>query len=90
LTRALPNGRAKARPDPTNALRSRRWRQRQKANAANGSATDGATVVTTIQMCALAARVGAGLATSAELDLAERLIMALVNRLPADSTIDIG
>jgi hypothetical protein len=46
--------------DPTNALRSRRWRHRQKAKAINGSATNGATVVTTPEMCAVAARVGDG------------------------------
>jgi len=37
----------------------------------------------------VAARVGGGLATAAELYVAERLIMRLVNMLPADSSIDI-
>jgi len=80
LTLALPK-------DPTNALRSRRWRQRQKAKAANGGAT--LRSVTTIEMCALAARVGDGRASPGDLALAERLIMELVFRLPADSELTL-
>jgi len=41
-------------------------------------------------MCALAARIGDGRATPGDLKLAERLIMALVDRLPPDSTIDLA
>jgi hypothetical protein len=37
-------------------------------------------------MCALAARVGHGRACPGHLQLAERLTMALMDRLPADST----
>jgi hypothetical protein len=40
-------------------------------------------------MCALAARVGDGRANPGDLKLAERLIMALVDRLPADSSINV-
>jgi len=46
--------------------------------------------VTTPEMCALAARIGDGRATPGDLKLAERLIMALVDRLPPDSTIDLA
>jgi hypothetical protein len=41
-------------------------------------------------MCALAARLGDGPASREEMRMAERLIMALVNRLPADSILDVG
>jgi len=40
-------------------------------------------------MCALAARLSDGRATAAELRLAERLVLALVDRLPADSSIEV-
>ena len=51
--------------------------------------TPGGTAITTIAMCTLAARLGDGRASRDDLQLAERLIMALVDRLPADSAIDI-
>jgi hypothetical protein len=41
-------------------------------------------------MCSLAARLGDGRAPRDEMRLAERLIMALVDRLPADSAINVG
>jgi len=71
------------RKDPTAALRVRRYRAK-KRNESKPVFT-----VSTVDMCRLAGRVGAGTATAAELQLAERLIMALVHRLPADSTIKI-
>jgi len=68
----------------TAPLRSRRYRRRQKANGISAGVT-----VTTIEMCALAARIGDGRASPGDLALAERLIMALVDRLPADSAIEV-
>jgi hypothetical protein len=79
MTVALPK-------DVTAPLRMRRYRQRQKANGAKA----GVTVVSTPEMCALAARLDDGRATAEDLKLAERLIMALVDRLPADSEIEVG
>jgi hypothetical protein len=78
MTLALPK-------DVTGALRARRYRRRQKANGINPG-----VAVTTPEMCALAARLGDGRATPGDLKLAERLIMALVNRLPPDSGIAMG
>jgi len=46
--------------------------------------------ISTPEMCGLAGRLSSGRVTLADLQLAEKLIMALVNRLPPDSTIDIG
>ncbi len=46
-------------------------------------------VPTTPEMCFLASRLEASAMTGAELKLAGRLIMALVNRLEPDSAIDI-
>jgi len=70
--------------DVTAPLRARRYRRR-KANKIKPGVT-----VTTPEMCALAARIGDGRATPGDLKLAERLIMALVDRLPPDSTIDLA
>jgi len=73
------------RPDPTNALRQRRFRERRKlAKSVTGTVT-----VSTPDMCALAARIGDGRASRDDMRLAERLIMALVDRLPPDSTIEL-
>jgi len=41
-------------------------------------------------MCALADRLEAGAVTAAEMKLAAKLVMALVDRLPEDSAIDVG
>jgi hypothetical protein len=46
--------------------------------------------ISTPEMCALAARLGDGRASHEDLRLTERLIMALVNRLPADSMIEVS
>jgi hypothetical protein len=77
--------------DPTNALRSRRWRERKKRGNIRPDATVDAPGVTvsTIEMCALASRLRDGRATPGDLQMAERLIMQLVYRLPADSAIDV-
>jgi hypothetical protein len=45
--------------------------------------------VSTIEMCSLAARVGDGRAFPGDPKLAERLILALVDRLAADSSIEV-
>jgi hypothetical protein len=71
--------------DVTAPLRSRRYRRRQKANGVNAGVT-----VTTPEMCHLAARLEAVAATAAEQQLAGRLVLALVDRLLADSAIDVG
>jgi hypothetical protein len=79
------------RQDMTGALRARRYRQRQKAKKA--AVTIGAPTrhtISTPEMCGLAARLSDGRATPDDLRLADRLIMALVDRLPRDSTIDLG
>jgi hypothetical protein len=70
--------------DVTAPLRMRRYRQRQKANGAKAGVT-----VTTIDMCSLAARLTDGRASPGDLLMAERLIMALVDRLPPDSSIEV-
>jgi len=82
--------------DVTGALRSRRFRAKKKLNGNNGSVTvepvfDAAsvTVISTSEMCSLAARIGDGRASPDDMRVAERLILALVDRLPADSTIEI-
>jgi hypothetical protein len=69
--------------DVTGALRARRYRRR-KVNESKAGVT-----VSTPEMCALAARLGDHRATPGDLKLAERLIMALVDRLPADSIINV-
>jgi hypothetical protein len=78
MTFALPKSK-----DVTGALRARRYRRRK------GNEIKPGVTVSTPEMCALSARVGAGMATAAELKLAERLIMALVDRLPPDSSIEV-
>ena len=84
------------RHDVTGALRSRRYRHRKNGNEIKPDVTvepvfDVATVtvISTPEMCSLAARIGDGRASHKDLQLAERLIMQLVDRLPADSTIEV-
>ncbi len=48
---------------------------------ASAAAEQAGVTVTTPEMCALAGRVGDGQATPGDLELAERLIMALMDRL---------
>jgi hypothetical protein len=77
------------RPDPTNALRQRRFRERRKRAKAVTVERNG-TPVSTIEMCALRARLKSGTGvTLDDLRRADRLIMALVRLLPRDSTIDL-
>jgi hypothetical protein len=82
--------------DVTGALRARRYRAKKNRNGINAGVTvesdfDAATVtaISTPEMCALAARLGDGRASCDDMRMAERLIMALVDRLPADSVLDI-
>jgi hypothetical protein len=72
----------------TGALRVRRHRAKKKLSGTNAVFTvaGGPPAITTPEMCALAARVGDGRATPGDLELAERLIMALMDRLPAGLT----
>jgi hypothetical protein len=73
--------------DRTNAERQRRFRQRRKQAAVTQVERNG-TPISTIEMCALGARLKSGVGiTLADLQLADRLIMALVARLRRDSTI---
>jgi hypothetical protein len=68
----------------TGALRVAASR-RQKANGISAGVT-----VTTVDMCALADRLETGAVMAAEMKLAAKLVMALVDRLPEDSAIDVG
>jgi hypothetical protein len=62
---------------------------RRKQAAVTPSARDGGTVISTADMCSLAARLSGGTATAADLRLADKLIMALVTRLPPNGALDI-
>jgi hypothetical protein len=82
--------------DVMGALRARRYRAKKNGSDINASVTvepdfDTTTVtaISTPQMCALAARLSDGRATPGDLRLADKLIMALVDRLPPDSTIQL-
>ncbi len=78
--------------DPTAALRVRRHRAKKKMNGTTGLVTvrpRAVVTVTTPEMCALAARIGDGRANPGDLQLAERLIMALVDWLPPDSILKL-
>src|SRR5437870_590925 len=87
------------RQDVTGALRARRY-QKLNSNDFKASVTvepvfdaataRGVTAVSTVQMCALAARISDGRASREDWRLAERLIMALVDRLPPDSSIQLA
>ena len=82
--------------DVTGALRARRYRAKKigsdiKAGVTVEPDSDAptVTVISTPEMCALAARLGDGRALRHDLPIAEWLIMALVDRLPPDSAIRI-
>jgi len=78
--------------DVTAPLRARRYRQKRngKENKANVTVRPNFSVtVSTIEMCSLAARLTGDSVTVADLRLAERLIMTLVDRLPPDSIINV-
>ena len=79
--------------DVTGALRARRYRERRKLNEVNAAVTVDAPprhAITTAQMCTLSARLRDGHATPDDARLASRLIMAFVNSLPPDSTVEIA
>jgi hypothetical protein len=81
--------------DRTNADRQRRFRNKIKAAVTppeRQSVTAAALTVTVIgtpEMCALAARLTSGTITLNDLRLADKLIMALVDRLPPNSTVEL-
>jgi hypothetical protein len=78
--------------DVTGALRARRYRARRKINEVNAAVTVDAPprhAISTAQMCGLAARLSDGRASPDDLRMADKLIMALVDRLPPDSVLDI-
>jgi hypothetical protein len=79
--------------DATAALRAKRYRQNKKTSENNTSVTVDAKpahAVSTITMAALAGRLQSGTATIADQQLAGRLVLALMQLLPADATIDLG
>ena len=76
--------------DVTAASRARRYREKKNGREINASVTvrrDRAVTVSTIEMCALAARLGGNCVTVDDLQLAERIIMTFVDKLPPDSII---
>jgi hypothetical protein len=73
--------------DRTSAERSRRYRRNKKAAAT--AATQQGVTVSTVDMCALSARLAAGRVTVDDLQIAGRLIWALVHLLPADSSLTL-
>jgi hypothetical protein len=78
--------------DVTAPLRSRRYRRKKNGNETKTNVTVRArarVTVSTPEMCALAARLSDGRASPGDLQLAERVIMALVDRLPPDSAIEV-
>jgi hypothetical protein len=78
--------------DVTGAMRARRYRQRRKAKETMATVTVdalGVTAISTPEMCALAARLGDGRASYDDMRRAERLIMALVDRLQPNSVLDV-
>jgi hypothetical protein len=78
--------------DVTDALRARRYRHKKNGKEFKAAVTvrrDSGAVISTPEMCALAARLGDGRATPGDLAMAERLIVALVNMLPPDSMLDL-
>ncbi len=79
--------------DPTAAERSRRYRRRRKGVTRPQTVTQenvtASVTVDTVTICTLAASVGAGRATAVELELAERLLLALATMLPEDGAIGL-
>ena len=86
----------------TSAERMRRLRERRRSEPdvtvtpvtvtdapVTNSVTPAVTSLDTVTMCGLAGRVGSGAASPSELELAGRLIVALVRRLPAGAVIEI-
>lgn len=81
----------KVAKDSTSAERSRRYRRRRKArrDAAQAATAANTVAVTTSTMAALAGRLSAGSVTAADLELAGRLVLALVQLLPPDGAIGL-
>lgn len=81
-----PSAEASRPSDPTAAERARRYRANKAIKAAE--------VVDTVGMMSVAGRLAysaeIGRVMPSDLRVASRLIVALVHRLPAESTIDIG
>ena len=82
--------------DPTGAARQARFRERRRrltVTAEQATVTpnqrNGPTMITTVEMCALAGRLTSDNVTEADLQLAGRLILMLVRRLPADASLDV-
>lgn len=79
--------------DVTAALRARRYRERKNGKENNASVTveqvDSVTI-STAEMCGLASRLSDGRASRDDLQLADKVIMAFVMRLPPDSVVEIG
>jgi hypothetical protein len=78
--------------DTTGAARQRRFRERRR----QPTVTDNQAGVTpnryaiTIEMCALSGRLSSGSVTDDDLELAGRLILHLVRRLPEGAVLDLG
>ena len=84
------------RADPTGAARQARFRERRReltVTAEQATVTpnerNGLTMITTVEMCALAGRLTSDDVTDIELQLAGGLILMLVQRLPADASLDV-
>jgi hypothetical protein len=74
--------------DHTNALRQKRFRERRKP-AKSVTLERNGHPISTIEMCALGARLKSGTVTLDDLRFSDRLIMTLVRLLPRDSTIGL-
>ena len=70
-------------------LVAQRRRGLRKQPAVTPKQRNGVTIGT-VEMCALAGRLNVGDVTPAELQLAIRLLLMLVRRLPADAALDVG
>jgi hypothetical protein len=73
-------------PDRTNAERQRRYRARRRIVTPTVTPD---VVVDTAAMTALAARLSTGAVTAADLEIAGRLVLALVAMLPPDGAIGL-
>jgi hypothetical protein len=71
--------------DRTNAERQRRYRRRRTVTPESVPTV----TVTTVEMAALAGRLGVGRVTVEDLKLAERLILRFMQALPTNGKIDL-
>jgi hypothetical protein len=79
--------------DPTAAERQRRSRARRRqptVTPARDTSTHSRDTIGTVQMAALAGRLSRGDVTPDDLELAGRLILMLVQRLPEGAVLDVG